>query len=84
MTYRYEQHQNGYYIHKSAVADQKSILILREEMEFTEEQEADFIYQVARWVRGRGYEVLYYTGSKAEANRVYCLTLALDNLSQVA
>jgi len=84
MTYRYEQHQNGYYIHKAAVADSESFLILREEMEFTEEQEEDFIYQVARWVRGRGYEVLYYTGSKAEANRVYCLTLALDSLCQVA
>jgi len=53
---------------------------MREEMEFTEEQEEDFIYQVARWVKGKGYEVLYYTGSWGDASRVYELTLALESL----
>ena len=78
--YKYEQHQNGYYIHKYSITG----LVLREEMEFTEEQEEDFIYQVARWVKGKGYEVLYYTGSKAEATLVYRLTLALESLKGYA
>ena len=80
MTYQYERHQNGYYIHKYSISG----LVLREEMEFTEEQEEDFIYQVARWVKGKGYEVLYYTGSKAEANQVYRVTLALESLKGYA
>ena len=76
MSYRYERHQNGYYIHIWSACG----LVMREEMEFTEEQEEDFIYQVARWVKGKGYEVLYYTGSWGDASRVYELTLALESL----
>ncbi len=76
--YKYELHQDGYYIHKFGGG-----IVMREEMIFREEQEADFIYQVARWVKGEGYEVLYYTGSKGDASRVYDLTLALDTLSSL-
>ena len=86
--YRHEQHKDGYYIHRSArwkgPDGRRTGLVMREEMEFREEQEEDFIYQVARWVHGKGYEVLYYTSSRNEANRVYCVTLSLESLNQVA
>ena len=36
-------------------------------MEFGDNQEEPYRFQVARWVRGKGYEVLHYTGCQREA-----------------
>ena len=71
MIYRHEQQQSGYYIHRFGNG-----LVMREEMDTY-----SFLYQVARWLGGDSYEVLYCTGSKGDASRVYDLTLALDILS---
>ena len=72
-----QQYQNGYKIHKFSGCG----LVLREEMIFTEEQEQNFKYHIARWIKGKGYEVLYYTGNLLEASFIYTTTLSLNNLS---
>ncbi len=72
------EYLNGYKIHKFSGCG----LVLREEMIFTEEQEEDFKYHIARWVKGKGYEVLYYTGSLLEACTIYSTTLSLNNLTK--
>lgn len=72
-------YQNGYFIWCF-----RGGLVMREDMEFGDNQEEPFRFQVARWVRGKGYEVLHYTGSRREAQEVYDLTVELDSLSQMA
>jgi hypothetical protein len=54
---------------------------MREDMEFGDNQEAPYRFQVARWVRGKGYEVLHYTGDQREAQEVWELTVKLDELA---
>ena len=73
-----EQYQDGYKIHKFSGCG----LVLREEMIFTQEQEQDFKYHIARWVKGKGYEVLYYTGRLTEACTIYSTTLSLNSLTK--
>ncbi len=72
-----QEHKDGYKIHKFSGCG----LVMREEMFFTEEQEEDFKYHIARWVKGKGYEVLYYTGSLLEACTIYSTTLLLKRLT---
>jgi hypothetical protein len=75
-----QRYQNGYKIHPISICDG---LVLREEMFFTEEQEQPFKYHVAQWVKGEGYEVLYYTGDLGEALRIYCTTAKLIQLKKM-
>lgn len=72
------EHKDGYKIHKFSGCG----FVMREEMIFTEEQEEDFKYHIARWVKGKGYEVLYYTGSLLEACTFYSTSLSLSNLTK--
>ena len=72
------EYQDGYKIHKFSGCG----LVLREEMIFTQEQEQDFKYHIARWVKGKGYEVLYYTARLLEACTIYSTTLSLNNLTK--
>ena len=72
-------YQNGYYVWSF-----RGGLVMREDMEFYQDQEEPFRFQVARWIKGKGYEVLYYTGSQCEAQEVWELTVKLDSLNQVA
>jgi hypothetical protein len=73
-----QEYLNGYKIHKFSGCG----LVLREEMIFTEEQEQDFKYHVAQWVKGKGYEILYYTGDQGEALRIYYTTFGLTQLKK--
>ncbi len=72
-----QEHKDGYKIHKFSGCG----LVMREEMLFTEEQEEDFKYHIARWVKGKGYEVFYYTGCLLEACTIYSTTLSLKRLT---
>ena len=75
----YQLYQNGYYIWCF-----RGGLVMREDMEFCDNQEEPFRFQVARWIKGKGYEVLHYTGCQRDALEIYELTVKLGTLSQVA
>jgi hypothetical protein len=82
-------YENGYYIWQrlrlgwrwtQLPPPRQSNLVMREDLEFNQGVEAPYRYQVAIWIDGKGYDVLYYSGCMVETLEIYELTKQLQTL----
>ena len=71
-------YENGYYIWQRLPISEG--LVMREDMMFNQGVEAPYRYQVAIWIDGKGYDVLYYSECMVEALEIYELTKQLQTL----
>ena len=79
-------YENGYYIWQRLPISEG--LVMREDLEYNYQchrggfqgVETPYRYQVAIWIDGKGYDVLYYSECMVEALEIYELTKQLQTL----